>query len=254
MLQQWIWGNVPAGFKKIRLGCRQMMVVRKGVESNLAAEKLLERGGVQEASTFQGRAKLGFLRMEDGGTALVRPYRHGGMLRHLTRGLFFTWPPRPFIELAMTEEVCRRGISTLEILAACVERVCGPIYRGWLVTRELLGARDLWSVLQDDFLDAGGKKALLESVARTLRRMHRRGVYHGDLNLKNILVRREADQFNSYIIDFDKARLFPGEVPAEMAQKNVARLHRSVGKLDPQRRYLSQSDWDLLIGRYRGHG
>ena len=145
MARDWLWGDLPKGFKKVRVDRTRMIVVREGVEAYLSPERLLEkRGEGKEASRFHGRERLGLLRLEDGGTALVRPYRHGGMLRRLTGGVFFTWPPRPFMELATTEEARRRGVPTLEILVACVERLCGPLYRGWLVTRELEGARDLW--------------------------------------------------------------------------------------------------------------
>lgn len=80
--------------------------------------------------------------------------------------------------------------------------------------------------------------------------MHRRGVYHGDLNLKNILVRQETDEIKSYIIDFDKASLYLGAVPANKAEKNLRRLYRSACKLDPQKRWFPQKDWDLLLRLY----
>jgi serine/threonine protein kinase len=80
--------------------------------------------------------------------------------------------------------------------------------------------------------------------------MHRRGIYHRDLNLKNIMVRRDKDEITTYIIDFDKAKMFPGEVPPEKAQKNLRRLLRSICKLDPDRRHLSQRNWDQFVQFY----
>ena len=231
------------------------MMVREGLEPYLDPEKFAEQWkSEKEVSPFQGRERLRFLHLENGETGLVRSYRHGGILRHLTGDLFFTWPPRPFRELAITEEVHQRGIPTLEIFGAWVERVWGPFYRGWLITRELRGADDLWAALQNDLYIETNGKSLLRTVARSLRQMHRRGVYHGDLNLKNILVRREKNEIRSYIIDFDKASLFPREVPPEKAQKNLSRLLRSVCKLDPNRECLSQEDWDLFIRFYREGG
>jgi tRNA A-37 threonylcarbamoyl transferase component Bud32 len=251
-IQKWLWGDVPAGFKKLYVDRTQMMVVREGAEPYLNPEMFVtRRGREEEAGPFQGRGNLTFLRLGNGQSALVRQYHHGGLLRHLTGELFFTWPPRPFKELALTEEARLRGIPTLEIMGAYAERVWGPFYRGWLVTCELEGAHDLWAALQSDWYAKGAGRSCLQAVAVTIRRMHVQGLYHGDLNLKNILVRREGDALGSYIIDFDKARLFSAEVPKAKAQQNLARFLRSVCKLDPERRYLSQQDWELFVRFYR---
>ena len=80
--------------------------------------------------------------------------------------------------------------------------------------------------------------------------MHREGVYHADLNLRNILVRAEADSVVSYLIDFDKTKLFLGKLPAELVKRNLDRLQRSVLKLDPERKYLSATAWEEFLGFY----
>ncbi|TAJ79383.1 hypothetical protein EPO44_19340 [bacterium] len=252
MIQAWVWGDVPTGFKKFSPNRRRMVLVREGLERSLAAEKFFtQREGEKGASPFHGRGRLRFFHLDNGETALVRTYRHGGLLRHVTGDCFFTWPPRPFRELAITAEVSRRGVPTLEILAAWVERLNGPFYRGWLMTRELKGADDLWVALQSEYYAENDRGPLLQAVARGIRRMHDQGIYHGDLNLKNIMVRREGGRVVSYIIDFDKAELFSREVPVGKAERNLRRLLRSVCKLDPDRRHLSPEAWDLFLGFYR---
>src|SRR5512145_2774199 len=128
-----------------------MLVVREQLGDFLVA---LNPSGSAEISArtsrFRGRGSLTSISLADGTSALVRSYHRGGMVRYLTKDLFCTWPPRPFVELAVTEQARCRGISTLEVMGACVERTWGPFYRGWLVTRELMGARDLWSVLREE--------------------------------------------------------------------------------------------------------
>jgi 3-deoxy-D-manno-octulosonic acid kinase len=170
----------------------------------------------------------------------------------LTGDFFLTWPPRPFRELALTEAARRRGVPTVEVLAAIVESVAGPVYRGWLVTRRLQGARDLWAAAQAEVPDA--KRADWEAAARAVRAMHRCGVDHRDLNLKNILVRSENGSARGYIIDFDKSRLYPGEVLPPRAKNNLDRLERSINKLDPGRRHITAADWDLFLRVYREAG
>src|ERR1051325_9361922 len=116
--------------------------------------------------------------------------------------------PGPSGELAVPGPARRRGVPTVEVLAAIVEPVGGPVYRGWLVTRRLQDARDLWAAAQADAPDA--KRADWQAAARAVRAMHRCGIDHRDLNLKNILVRSENGDRKGYIIDFDKSRLCAG--------------------------------------------
>ena len=253
MARDWLWGELPEGYKKIRVGRSQVLAVREDMEKFLVAELAADRPG-KEPSSFYGRGRLAFLKLDGGGNALARPYRHGGLLGGFTGPFFFTWPPRPFRELWITEAARRRGVPTVEVLAASVERVCGPLYRGRLVTRELEGARDAWAILHQEGLPEDAKEPLLAAMARAVRTLHRRGVYHGDLNLKNILVRREGEGFKSYVIDFDKSRLYSGDIPVAQAERNLARLSRSILKLDPGRRYLSARDWEVFLARYRETG
>jgi serine/threonine protein kinase len=135
-----------------------------------------------------------------------------------------------------------------------VSRGGGPFYRGWLVTRELPGAMDLWSALQQGVVQRFGADAAWRAVANTIRSMHGEGVFHSDLNLKNILLRQEPTGVASYVIDFDKARLFLGKLPTELAKKNLDRLLRSVRKLDPERRYVPQAAWQQFVDYYYGSG
>jgi hypothetical protein len=244
-----IWGKIPAGFKTVRDGHRRI-VVREGLEEWLTGEMFSKGNGA--TTPLRGRAAIRSVRISGDETALIRSYQHGCLLRTLTGEIFFTWPPRPFRELAITEELRRRGVPTVVVCGACVQPLWGPFYKGWLVTQELRGALDLWAALSEGFARQAGTEKVWRAVASSLRVLHREGVHHKDLNLKNILVRREAGVVKSYIIDFDKAALFLGQVPARIAQNNIDRLLRSVGKLDPERNYVSEGDWNRFVDWYHG--
>jgi len=254
LTERTMWGVIPDGFRKITDGRGSRLVVREDrageIDFTICRD---DRVGAPDYR-YQGRSPLEAIRLRDGDTALVRRYRHGGLLRSLTRGCFCSWPPRPFRELAITEELRRRGLPTVEVYAACVRCVGGPFYRGCLVTRELRGSKDLWAALQEDLAGRGALRSVLKATAETLRAMHREGVYHSDLNLKNILVRFRPDGVDGYVIDFDKARLFLGGLPPPLAQKNLDRLRRSALKLDPERRYLSADSWHEFVEFYHGAG
>ncbi len=251
ILEPWVWGEMPVGFRKISWNYERLMLVREGLDPHWIANTVLQSPGAgEEASGYYGRGMLRLIRSKEGDNFLLRGYRHGGVLQRFTGEIFLTWPARPFRELIVTEIARQRGIPTLDILAALVERTWGPFYRGWLVTRELGGAEDLWMALQKGDYTGDGR-SLLQAVAKSIRQMHLHGVYHADLNLKNILVRRENGEISVTVIDFDKARLYPREVPLGLANRNLNRLLRSVRKLDPGMQYLSEKDWVALTNFYQ---
>jgi len=250
MRQSWLWGEVPQGFKKIVAEDGSRLILRGDRDGALGARSWHECGEVSEPTGLRGRTSLRSLRLKNGERVLLRRYRHGGALRGLTGDIFFTWPPRPFRELLVTEELRRRGIPTVEVYGACVEPLLGPFYRGWLATRALEGAQDLWAALQSGLVREVGEEAALRAVAKSLQALHRQGVCHADLNLKNILLRRENGGVTAYIIDFDNAKLVLGSLPFPLAQKNLDRLLRSTRKLDPERRYFSAARWDDFISYY----
>ena len=228
------------------------MLVAPDLDGGALASRILNPGPDTPApgqTRYFGRAELRAVELADGGQALVRSCRHGGLLRHVTRDWFVSRPPRPFVELAVTALARERGLPAPEILAALVARGIGPWYRGWLVTREIKGSRNLWEALLEG-VDGGGKRALLRQVGYSLRLMHASGIDHADLNLRNILVLDGTLGPEIFIIDFDKARLFEGAVPAARARRNLRRLRRSVDKLDRERVRVRPQDWDVLVDAY----
>ncbi len=250
MLEKWIWPNSFMGFKRVYLSHKQLILAREGVDGRKIALMVLSpKAAGDESTSLHGRGVLRRIHLNQDEDALVRTYYHGGLFRKVTGELFFTWPARPFRELVITEQIRERGIPTLEILAAIVEKCWGPFYRGWLVTRELGGAEDLWTALKKG-PQFRYRTSLLQAAAQSVRQMHREGVYHADLNLKNILIRRESDKIRAYLIDFDKARLYPNGIPLSQAKRNLNRLLRSARKLDPDRQHLSKEDWAAFMAFY----
>jgi len=245
-----IWGAIPEGFQKLTDPRGNRLAVRADRQREILFSTCLDIERQGDAASVYGRGDMRSLTLADGTTVLFRRYHHGGLLRSLTGKWFFSWPPRPFRELSITEELRRRGFPTVEVYAACVERVGGPLYRGWLVTRQLEGAQDLWAGLQNGLAERVGVEAVLKAVAASIRHMHREGIFHRDLNLKNILVRSTAAGVESHVIDFDKAILVLGQLPEPLARKNLARLLRSIHKLDPQRQYWPPASWDGFLDYY----
>jgi hypothetical protein len=196
-----------------------------------------------------GRGAVQRVPLEKQGAAIVRRYRRGGFIRHFVRDLYWDRPPRPFAELIYTETARQRGIPTVEVLAAGVEWVGVGLYRGMFITREAEGFINLWEWLRSQIAGAG-RPTVIEAIARAIARLHRAGIAHADLNLTNILVRTGTNAAEVLLIDFDRARVFPGPLPHHRRERNLRRLRRSLDKLDPKGQLVSPEDRELFCQAY----
>ncbi|MBI3858351.1 MAG: hypothetical protein HY293_21925, partial [Planctomycetes bacterium] len=140
---------------------------------------------------------------------------------------------RPAWENAYGLEI--RGIPTPRLHAVLGDRVVGE----WIE-----GALPLW-----DHLKAHGvSRDLLFRLARLVRRLHLRGVYHRDLKANNILVRGD----DLFVIDLDRVD-FVREVPPEDRAWNLAQLNAAVAepltRTDRLRFFLAYAGHDAAMRR-----
>lgn len=200
---------------------------------------------------FEGRKRYPTIMFPDGKRGVVRQYSHGGLLRFFTGDLFI-FGARSFHELILTEEIRQSGIPTVKPIAAIHQTLAPPFYRPYLLTLEVPSALNLVQYLaklgsipnRDALLH---KRKIIRSAGHLLRKFHRAGFYHRDLQLKNLLV--SGDEV--LIIDFDrsyrKASLTPGE-----RIKNLLRLNRSADKWKDFGLSISQTDRLRFLHAYAG--
>jgi 3-deoxy-D-manno-octulosonic acid kinase len=117
-------------------------------------------------------------------------------------------------------------------------------YRADLLTERLSGRP-----LADWLAEARLAEAGWQAVGQCLRRFHDAGVYHADLNARNILL---DGRQQVYVLDFDKGELrSPG---GAWAQQNLARLKRSLEKFSRQQPgfAFNEGDWSAMMAAYYG--
>ncbi len=153
-----------------------------------------------------------------GGTGLIRRYQRGGALRHVVKDAY-VFINRPLREFVLHRHLLATGLDVPPLLGVCWSR-SGLIYRGAIATVEIDG-EDLLAHLQKNPDD----RQTLQACGRLIRHMHDLRLWHGDLQLKNILVGSSG----LLLIDFDKARLLPRLTPQQCA-RNLFRLRRSFEK------------------------
>lgn len=204
---------------------------------------------------LEGRGRVALVPGPEGWAAerwVVRHYHRGGAVAGVLGDRYLrVGTPRPFREVRLLEAVRSRGVPAPEPVGAAVHGT-GPFYRGDLVTRWVPDSLDLATTL---FSPAGGGAsdgaAAMRSAGRLVHRLHRRGVEHRDLNLKNILLTPvaggageaggaaesgqtagggEAGEPTALILDLDRARLHADRVPPSRAVAMIARFWRSARK------------------------
>jgi hypothetical protein len=216
-----------------------------------SAEQILALMDEAECGTGVGNRRSGF-RIELpqttlGKTALfVRRSRRGGWVRLLNRDLYFGLRPRPERELALAVEAARRAVPIAQPLGALIEPVGPAIYRGAMITRALAGMT-LWEFLRTDD-DPRVRAHILGLARQAIDTMHRRGLFHADLNLHNLFLTQSGESFAVAILDLDKAQLFPAALSPSLRLRNLHRLIRSARKLDPHRKLLTPEALAILTG------
>ena len=171
--------------------------------------------------------------------AIVRRYQRGGLVRHFVHDLYWDRPPRPFAELCTTVMAHERGVPTVEVLGAGVEWQSFGFYRGTLITREAQGFLN-WREWLQTKPPVEERQSVTKKILQTITIMHDGGISHADLNLTNILIRNDSAQHEVLIIDFDRARIFSTPLPSSYRKRNLARLRRSIVKLDAEGQLLEQ--------------
>lgn len=168
------------------------------------------------ADTAAGRGQISRFPLAHG-EGIVRRYRRGGLVAWISRDAFLG--NRMLAEFRILAALFQKGFPVPEPLGVVWERR-GLLYRGNIATRSLEAETLL------DFLNRGEVgKPLLCRCGQRISEMHDFGVWHADLQVKNIM----TDGESIWLLDFDNARM--GRPPSPLArQRNLLRLRRSLEK------------------------
>jgi len=227
----------PAGFVRVTAGGCVAVTLAAHEED---ARRMLHEGSLYEAAArdlgarpLHGRGVAYAVVLPATGTrAVVRHNRHGGMLAPLTRDLFLP-PTRAPHELAIARRLRELGVPTPEVLMYGTSPAPFPFQRADVVTREIVGGRDLSTYMKSGASDVE-RRAAWEATRALVRTMNAAGARHHDLNVKNVLLAPGADGLVAHLLDVDRVTFgAPGD--PDVARGNVARLLRSARKWRDER-------------------
>ena len=184
------------------------------------------------------------------GPVVLRQYLRGGWVAKISRRsyAFSTLSrSRPFMEYHLLAKLYDLGLPVPRPVAALCEHHL-ITSTGSLMTVQIRSAQTLADVITDHQTRTDTFGGLWESVGKCIRRFHQAGVWHADLNARNILLDAER---NVYLIDFDRARFSPGK--AIDGGGNLKRLKRSLTKFWPAGEAVTmQAAWIKLKAAYDG--
>lgn len=165
---------------------------------------------------------------------VVRTLTHGGMVRRLT-GSRFLGIGRSLRELQISSFLISRNVLTPEILA--VRHLKRGIFSYIeVISRMVPDSIDLLTYLEKP---SGDGLALLRQAGRLIREIHRTGVYHADLHVKNILLDGNK---TLWVIDLDNAYRF-SSLPAALRRRNISRFLHSLKKWEGKKRITLPDRW-----------
>ncbi len=197
-------------------------------------------------SVAQGRAAACIFRFQDKAFVL-RHYRRGGLMAKLSDDRY-QWSglekTRAWREWHLLAEMFEQGLPVPRPVAARAVRH-GLFYSADLVTLCLPDVEPLADVLMQSTLT----DEQWQEIGRTIKRFHDAGVYHADLNVRNILLDKDGEVF---VIDFDKGE--KRSVDSVWQQANLDRLLRSLNKFNNNEAqfYFDEQAWQSLLAGYQG--
>lgn len=124
---------------------------------------------------------------------------------------------RAFNAGLMLEE---NGFDTPRILALAQFRKLGLCLKNILITEEIADTEPAYIALKKQ----KDKKQLIIEMGRIVGKMHLLNIFHGDLRMGNILVKKERDNFHFYLIDNERTKQF-GRIPDNLRIKNLVQLN-----------------------------
>ncbi len=154
-------------------------------------------------------------------------YRYRGFF-HSLRHIFIT-PRTRRVEHAAAV-LRQNGILTPEVLAAVAVKKFGffPLYEV-LLTRALRSEETVLTREPESFYHTDRTRNIA-ALSRLLAAIHRAGIVHGDMNMRNIYRSTDAEGNPAFgVIDLDNARDY-GQVPASSRRRELARLISSFVK------------------------
>jgi tRNA A-37 threonylcarbamoyl transferase component Bud32 len=194
---------------------------------------------------------------------ILKTYKRGGISASFLPDIFND-PRRPLNELGLTEKARKDGVLVPEILGIQIKWITAFLFRAKIIYKiipDTITLEDYIIFLLKNYMDKRHelyqrKRNLIKSLSQIISELHEIGIYHNDLNIRNILIRyTEKEIIQPYIIDLDKA-IYMHPLSFNKRADNLIRLNRSLEKMIDRsdmlgiKNIITHADRFLLLKMY----
>lgn len=105
------------------------------------------------------------------------------------------------------------------------------VLESFLITQRIEGSFNIYAYLKTFFnLPLFGeslrkKHNFIKAGGQLIGRMHKNGIFHGDLRPGNILIKVSDDEYFFYFIDNERTKYFPKGIPSRLREKNLIQIN-----------------------------
>jgi tRNA A-37 threonylcarbamoyl transferase component Bud32 len=126
-----------------------------------------------------------------------------------------------------------KGFLSPDIIAAGEIKKGYCIRGGVLITEWIEGSLDVYKYFKTSFTSATSEKLfkkrnLIKIAGQLIGKMHKAGIFHGDLRPGNILIRDDENSPLFYFIDNERTKYFHKGIPSRLREKNLAQINTMV--------------------------
>ncbi|MGK2945893.1 MAG: lipopolysaccharide kinase InaA family protein [Desulfuromonadales bacterium] len=139
-------------------------------------------------------------------------------------------------------------VTTVPPILCLEERFSGLLGRSYVVFPHLTDAACLLNIWQ--ILSPQEQREALLTLAETFGCMHRKGIFHGDLNWRNILVRKEEERLQFFLVDLDGC-LYRRGYREKLARRDLEHFYRDMSRAavtDELTRYFRKIWQEIVMG------
>jgi hypothetical protein len=231
-----LWGDesLNEDFEKIRRGNLTVYICRQFLDTNFGQTLLSSEEKLRERYNLETIPSSDFTRV----------YRFtvdvNGVEREVYLKHFLSRRRLDFIKSAFQGSRAKRAFKAELILSKehfnVPEAVAMAEYRTWffhtisfLMTFGVEDAKSFFQCLCElrkhlTQEQLGDWREMIRAFGRTIGRMHACNIFHGDLRLNNVLLRREGDNQRFFFLDNERTRKFK-RIPLRCRVKNLVQLN-----------------------------